>query len=424
MISPTRTTAIPTLALLFAAASFTAAAADEPATVKFSKRKLFVSPYESCDVGDITSGIQDFGFDSNEITLSGSGEVLPASGDQADVVMILQDTEGSQTTRRIARISFSGGGSKLVWQSDPVDDSASRVEVAMVGDTLFAGIEDQLYALDPATGKTRWSTTLRDKLEVRCAYGAPWRVAWDRSAVHEIPYHVVLRGRVVIEDPESGAVRKLVGGDIVLLPSGAPHVLHDGSGTAPAPTQEHLTSAGWVVSENGSEGEPLDMLCGRFLIGPPHDRLMRSYLPTNLVVHAAEAGPETGVSPTASAQLASLIDMMRMESTGDKAGGYAILNALSSALFALVLRAASETDQAPEGLLALVDGKFMTFRVPYPMGFYAKGIDGRIDDPKGGWKGKGIWTTYATRAPFHVEGGKGTTSKLVKFQVRNTPLDK
>jgi hypothetical protein len=82
------------------------------------------------------------------------------------------------------------------------------------------------------------------------------------------------------------------------------------------------------------------------------------------------------------------------------------------------------TGNGSEGLLALVDGKFMTFRVPYPMGFYAKGIDGRIDDPKGGWKGKGIWSTYATRAPFHVEGGKGTTSKLVKFQVRNSPLDK
>jgi hypothetical protein len=82
------------------------------------------------------------------------------------------------------------------------------------------------------------------------------------------------------------------------------------------------------------------------------------------------------------------------------------------------------TGNGSEGLLALVDGKFMTFRVPYPMGFYAKGIDGRIDDPKGGWKGKGIWTTYATRAPFHAEGGKGTTSKLVKFQVRNNPLDK
>jgi hypothetical protein len=80
------------------------------------------------------------------------------------------------------------------------------------------------------------------------------------------------------------------------------------------------------------------------------------------------------------------------------------------------------TGNESEGLLALVDGKFLTFRVPYPMGFYAKGMDGRIDNPNGGWKGKGIWTTYATRAPFHTEGGKGNTSKLVKFQVRPDPL--
>jgi hypothetical protein len=80
------------------------------------------------------------------------------------------------------------------------------------------------------------------------------------------------------------------------------------------------------------------------------------------------------------------------------------------------------TGNESEGLLALVDGKFLTLRVPYPMGFYAKGIDGRIDDPNAGWKGKGIWTTYATRAPFHAEGGKGTTSKLLKFQVRPDPL--
>jgi hypothetical protein len=66
----------------------------------------------------------------------------------------------------------------------------------------------------------------------------------------------------------------------------------------------------------------------------------------------------------------------------------------------------------------------MTFRMPYPMGFYAKGIDGRIDDAKAGWKGKGIWTSISTRAPFHMEGGKGQTPKLVKFQVRPDPTSK
>ena len=64
------------------------------------------------------------------------------------------------------------------------------------------------------------------------------------------------------------------------------------------------------------------------------------------------------------------------------------------------------TGNANESLLALVDGKWINLRVPYPMGFYAKGMDGRIDDPNAGWKGKGLWTTYGNRTPFHLEGGK------------------
>jgi hypothetical protein len=72
----------------------------------------------------------------------------------------------------------------------------------------------------------------------------------------------------------------------------------------------------------------------------------------------------------------------------------------------------------------LVNGKFVTLRVPYPLGFYAKGMDGRIDDPKAGWKGRGIYASSGTRTPFHMETGKGTRPKLVKFQVRPDPLAK
>ena len=80
------------------------------------------------------------------------------------------------------------------------------------------------------------------------------------------------------------------------------------------------------------------------------------------------------------------------------------------------------TGNASDALFALVDGKFVTLRVPYPMGFYAKGMDGRIDDAKAGWKGRGLWTTYATRTPLHMEGGKGTSSKVVHIQLRPDPL--
>jgi len=80
------------------------------------------------------------------------------------------------------------------------------------------------------------------------------------------------------------------------------------------------------------------------------------------------------------------------------------------------------TGNASDALFALVNGKFVTLRVPYPMGFYAKGMDGRIDDAKAGWKGRGLWATYGTRTPHHMEGGKGTTSKVVHIQLRPDPL--
>ncbi len=82
------------------------------------------------------------------------------------------------------------------------------------------------------------------------------------------------------------------------------------------------------------------------------------------------------------------------------------------------------TGNASEALLALKDGKWVVLRVPYPQGFYTKWMDGRIDDPKAGWKGRGLWATVSTRAPFHMEGGKGTTSKVLKVQLRPDPLAK
>jgi len=56
------------------------------------------------------------------------------------------------------------------------------------------------------------------------------------------------------------------------------------------------------------------------------------------------------------------------------------------------------------------------------MGFMAKGVDGRIDDLAGGWKGRGLWTTSGNRTPFRSEGGKGALPKIVHFQLRPDPL--
>jgi len=66
----------------------------------------------------------------------------------------------------------------------------------------------------------------------------------------------------------------------------------------------------------------------------------------------------------------------------------------------------------------------LTLRVPYPLGFAARAASGRIDDSNAGWKGRGFWSSYSMYTPWHQEGGKGTRPKVVKFQVRPTPLAK
>jgi hypothetical protein len=78
-----------------------------------------------------------------------------------------------------------------------------------------------------------------------------------------------------------------------------------------------------------------------------------------------------------------------------------------------------------DAMVALMpeSGKYQTFRIPYPMGYFARWTDARVDDPKAGWKGRALWSTYATVPVWHQEAGSdGTSAELVKFQLRPDPL--
>ena len=80
------------------------------------------------------------------------------------------------------------------------------------------------------------------------------------------------------------------------------------------------------------------------------------------------------------------------------------------------------TGNLNDGLIAYANGQMVVLRVPYPMGFYAKGLDGRIDDVSAGWKGRGLWAANGDRTPWLIEGGKGTKPLAVHFQLRPDPL--
>ncbi len=64
--------------------------------------------------------------------------------------------------------------------------------------------------------------------------------------------------------------------------------------------------------------------------------------------------------------------------------------------------------------------EFIRTYVPYPMGFYHRGQDGRIDDINAGWPGRGWWVDYGSDPLLHTEIEQGF---IFQVQYRPTPLD-
>jgi streptogramin lyase len=63
--------------------------------------------------------------------------------------------------------------------------------------------------------------------------------------------------------------------------------------------------------------------------------------------------------------------------------------------------------------------KFTVIRVPYPLNLFTRGLDGRIDDPKAGWKGRGLWFDNGADPVLHSEIPQ---SYVGKVQLRPSPL--
>ena len=63
--------------------------------------------------------------------------------------------------------------------------------------------------------------------------------------------------------------------------------------------------------------------------------------------------------------------------------------------------------------------QFTVIRVPYPLNTYTRGLDGRIDDPEAGWKGRGLWFTNGGDPIHHSETPRSFVGQV---QLRPDPL--
>ena len=59
---------------------------------------------------------------------------------------------------------------------------------------------------------------VRGRLDLRCSYGAPWRIDQGPGEANEIPYHAVLAGSATLEDPAGGSPLQLTAGQLSAAP--------------------------------------------------------------------------------------------------------------------------------------------------------------------------------------------------------------
>ena len=82
------------------------------------------------------------------------------------------------------------------------------------------------------------------------------------------------------------------------------------------------------------------------------------------------------------------------------------------------------TGNQNDSLIALKDGKMINLVVPYPMGFCAKGLDGRIDDRQCRLEGPRRVVEHRQPHALPPRRRQGQEPKVVKFQLRPDPLAK
>lgn len=185
---------------------------------------------------------------------------------------------------------------------------------------------------------------MRTALDVRCHFGAPWLLQQDPVGAGIAPYHLILEGQARLSLPGLQELA-LQAGDILVFPHGSAHTLHLNGGKADSQPLYQVPAAGPLRTVvNHGDGAATDILCGQFSWDPLASQTLLAALPPCLLIRTQGQARLAG--------LQALLGLLRQEAEQAQPGAAAVLAQLSSALFAMLMRAWLTQAEQPPGLFA------------------------------------------------------------------------
>ena len=163
-------------------------------------------------------------------------------------------------------------------------------------------------------------------VDIQCLFRDKWYAPHGRRRAHGIA-HLVIAGESYIKIEGEPEARRLKAGDLIFFPRSAEHVLSSEAACNNCGDAPHINNSGaFTVASSNSGGEKgLDLFCARFEYDEHAD-----------IMHDL---PETVLISMNHPSLQCLVSMLQYESAHTLSGSRAIVNALSSVLLVLIVRA-------------------------------------------------------------------------------------
>jgi AraC family transcriptional activator of mtrCDE len=239
---------------------------------------------------------------------------------------------------------------------------------------------------------------LRASLDKRCLLGEGTRMEVARHRELEAPFHVLLEGECQLQ--VGTALLDLGPGDVVMIPSGAPHrVITSGQGRPRGTTETAGDAFVTTHSERGGVAV-IDLFCGHYTFDAGAGSLLFRSLPDPVHVSFGQSAESDEV-------LRMLSALMRGEARREGEGTAAILSALCTVLLAMVLRTSRGDTTNTTLWTAATDGRI------------AEAIEGVLNDPGADWTIDRLSRAAAmSRATFLRHFGHDTGMTVGAFLAR------